>query len=403
MKNKALWIKIGLFLFLGVFLFLVIVMAQNGIFFGNDDLADVAHPSFEETSINAANESQVYWDTKEVSGDDGYILVGTFDTGWYLLHRNGTLIRKLPGWYSRFFEGGDVATLIFDGQAHLARVRGFQALWKVSSEVSHDLQISSSDESIWYIFVDYTQRRQGKVLKAEGIEAVDKDGKKIFNWNFLDHSKEITRLSGTKFKLFTADHGLNKTPEDIFYTLFNGLEIIPPNGLENTHPEFKAGNIMVSDRMHSLIFIIDPKSKKVVWAYESKSEHGGVHSPKWLKSDRILFFANTMRQADDRLRSEVHELDPLSKEIVWKYTEPPLGQMLCDRFGSVQRLDNGNTLISYGCENSSVLEINPAGKTVWKWQYFEEQIGSDGVKRPIQIFRADWIPKKVGDNWLNSQ
>ncbi|MBK8203847.1 MAG: hypothetical protein IPK68_16530 [Bdellovibrionales bacterium] len=98
--------------------------------------------------------------------------------------------------------------------------------------------------------------------------------------------------------------------------------------------------------------------------------------------------------------SWVIEIDPITHETVWSFTEKPIGEMNCNRFGSAQRLRNGNTLISYGCERSAIIEVTPQGSVVWKWRTL---IGTEKLDNPYMIYRAEWLPKELVQAYFSGQ
>jgi hypothetical protein len=85
--------------------------------------------------------------------------------------------------------------------------------------------------------------------------------------------------------------------------------------------------------------------------------------------------------------SRVLEIDPATKEIVWKYQETPVSNFFSPRISNAQRLPNGNTLINEGWFGR-FFEVTPEGAVVWEPvnPYF------GGSPRPQeqtnQVFRA---------------
>ena len=118
---------------------------------------------------------------------------------------------------------------------------------------------------------------------------------------------------------------------------------------------FRPGNLILLPRNFWQILIIDKLSAKVVWIYPE----GITKLP--LKGDRlvrgheahmiseglpgagnILLFDNGLEGVRDY--SIIREIDPISKETVWRYEDRK--NFFGNAGGSVQRLTNGNTLIS---------------------------------------------------------
>jgi hypothetical protein len=91
-----------------------------------------------------------------------------------------------------------------------------------------------------------------------------------------------------------------------------------------------------------------------------------------LANGDILLFDN------GTLRSQVIELEPLSQRVMWRYA--PVQGFFSALAGAVQRLPNGNTLITESMAGH-VLEVTPAGETVWR--YANPEITPKGLRNGI--------------------
>jgi len=178
------------------------------------------------------------------------------------------------------------------------------------------------------------------------------------------------------------------------------------------------GNVVVQ-KQNRILSEIDRKSKRVVWTYDASSRNGNagkrveIHSFQPLDGGKRFMIAesgpariieidregkllhemalkvdNPSPHRDTRLARKLnsgnylvcHEGDGAVREyhpsgkVVWEFKVPLFGKPRkgghgLDAFGnqlfSALRLPNGNTLIGAG-NGHSVLEVNPAGKVVWK-------------------------------------
>lgn len=119
------------------------------------------------------------------------------------------------------------------------------------------------------------------------------------------------------------------------------------------------GQALVSLREIDTIGAVDLKTRRFVWA--RRGPWDGQHQPTWLPSGKILLFDNQPR----RRLSYVLEVEPRSGAIGWRY--PKEGQFLSsEQAGSVERLGNGNTLITES-DRGRAFEITPDGETVWEF------------------------------------
>jgi hypothetical protein len=107
--------------------------------------------------------------------------------------------------------------------------------------------------------------------------------------------------------------------------------------------------------------------------------------------------------------SRVLEINPVKKEIVWKYDGESSGKpgwtFLSSFISSARRLPNGNTLIDEG-HDGRFFQVTPKGEIVWEYVslYFGSFYGNvPGVSRGIPsnwVYRAqpvpyDWVPAET--------
>ena len=159
------------------------------------------------------------------------------------------------------------------------------------------------------------------------------------------------------------------------WTHTNTIQALPENRWYDVGDKrFKPGNILLSPRNLGLIFIVDKKSKEIVWTYAGDYDGGlaGQHEPHMIEKGlpgegNILIYDNgtpPLRDLRHSGQSYVLEINPVTKEIVWKYEN---GEKFFSKFrSSVQRLPNGNTLI---CESEGprVFEVTPEGEIIWEY------------------------------------
>jgi outer membrane protein assembly factor BamB len=192
---------------------------------------------------------------------------------------------------------------------------------------------------------------------------------------------------------------------------------MPWGGIHDIHL-LPSGNIMVQEKMRAVVEI-DPKTKEVVWRYDS-AESGGnagrrveVHAFQPLENGRIMIAESGPARiievnrsgkiekevklkvlhpdphTDTRLVRKlasgnylachesdgtVREYDGTSGEVVWEYEVPLFGneekpghglEAFGNRCFAALRLASGNTLIATG-NGHSVLEVTPQKTIVWQ-------------------------------------
>jgi len=93
---------------------------------------------------------------------------------------------------------------------------------------------------------------------------------------------------------------------------------------------------------------------------------GGQHDVQMLENGNILLFANGAYSADLH-HSQVWELNPTTKRIVWRYRGKNNPQLFFSpHIGGCQRLASGNTLICEGAKGC-IFEVTPDGDIVWEY------------------------------------
>jgi len=194
---------------------------------------------------------------------------------------------------------------------------------------------------------------------------------------------------------------------------------MPWKGIHDIHV-LPSGNLMVQQG-GSKVVEIDPKTKQLVWQYDSSKQNGNegkkieVHSFQPLENGHVMIAETTAMRiievdrdgnvqksikmkvnkphphTDTRLVRKlasgnylachegdgfVREYDGTGGEVVWEYEVPMFGREAApghgpEAFGNkafaAVRLPSGNTLITTG-NGHSVIEVTPAKELVWKFE-----------------------------------
>ena len=158
------------------------------------------------------------------------------------------------------------------------------------------------------------------------------------------------------------------------WTHMNTIQPLPENKWYDAGDErFRPDNVLISPRSLDEVYIIDRDTKEIVWSYSGDYKGGisGQHEPHMIEkgmpgAGNILIFDNgtsPWQDIDHAGCSIVIEVDPVTKEVVWKYEK---GEQFHSGYGSsAQRIWNGNTLICEG-NGRRVFEVTKAGETVWE-------------------------------------
>jgi hypothetical protein len=223
------------------------------------------------------------------------------------------------------------------------------------------------------------------------ISEVDPGGRIVWRWSTVEHYEELPLSADSKRLIYAVKNS------DVFHT--NSIQALPTNRLEASDVRFSPGNILVSQRHTSIVFIIEKRTGKIVWTFHgSIGQHHVSMIPDELPgAGNILLFDNGWRGGYPpkyRYWSRVIEINPVGQVIVWAYSghknKRTLRSFFSPYLSGAQRFPNGNTLISEG-EWGRSFEVAQDGEIVW------EYITGLGMK----IYRTyrvdnDWPTKAIG-------
>ncbi len=184
----------------------------------------------------------------------------------------------------------------------------------------------------------------------------------------------------------------NATKNDIFHA--NSIEIITEDHTAK-HPALAKGNALISMRSNSTIIVVDMKKERI--ALLLQGEWQNQHEASLLPNGNILFFDNRGKGTYSR----IFELDPSTGKPAWIYRADPPNSFFSRLQGTVNRLSNGNTLITESAWGRA-FEIDGEGEKVW--EYISPHRASDDpslVAVLLDLVRIDpgfpmgWIPNRT--------
>jgi len=283
---------------------------------------------------------------------------------------------------AHLFENGDVLA-VYDGLGLVKLDKNSEVLWSFPEAAHHDVEVLE-DGTIYVL----TRRAHvvsrvnpARPILEDFIAVLDPDGRKTREFSVLE-AFERSRYSNMPACMSWRRYG------DIFHT--NSIEVLD-GSLADRLPGFAEGNVLISMRTLSLIAVIDMEREEVVWALTGLWL--AQHQPVPLPSGRILVFDN--RGADGL--SRVIELDPVTQEIVWEYSEPRRDRVFATEMcGANQRLPNGNTLITES-DAGRAFEVTPGGEIVW--EYLNPERASGRVELIATLFEMVRLPPDFPVEW----
>jgi hypothetical protein len=178
-------------------------------------------------------------------------------------------------------------------------------------------------------------------------------------------------------------------------TKINSVEVFDRDwpGLETKG--FRKGNLLLALDLCSCMIVVERASGKILWSYKPFPTYvDEIHTVRMTPEGHITYFRNngstTLKEYGIR-HSRVIEMDPRDGREVWSYQAETPGALYTPWAGSVQKLANGNYLIT---SNGLATEVTADKQIVWEWVNPVKM--PDGSPMPFyQMLRIDeslWRP-----------
>jgi hypothetical protein len=272
------------------------------------------------------------------------------------------------------------------------------------------------------LILTHTNRKQPAVadvlLEDDRLIEVSWAGDIVWEWAASDHIDELG-FSAEARRVIKAAQAFNKARGSFDWLHVNSATYVGPNRwFDGGDPRFAPNNVIISSREASLLAIV-ARDGSIAWRLgpdfsESKQlrairqiigQHHAHLIPKGLPgAGNLLVFDNggasgygytnpiapDGRGAFVRPTSRVLEINPVTLELVWSYTNP---RFFSTNISGAQRLPNGNTLVTAGA-GGRMFEVTSEGAIVWEYMYpqFSGPNASNAVYRAYRL-PYGWIPQ----------
>lgn len=338
------------------------------------------------TSINHPTLAQTKWKSfinklnifsNDYYKSDKYLHLYNSHKGAYLLDMNGAVLKewKTPLKRAKLLNSCNLM-FIKDHYDHSIREisENGTVAWqyKAPGLVHHDFEIS--DDGHLHLFyrtvmpnnINFDNGCKNNEVVSDAYLEVDREKNIINEILFRDYFKEeldSDKCTKARRKRMSKSHFEKR----LDWMHPNSLNILKENKWSKKgYDQFKPGNILISAHHFNRVFIFDNDLKKVVWEYSDNGRLEGQHEAKMIPkgfpgAGNILIFDN----GNKRKYSRIIEINPVSKEIVWQYSDPE--NFYSCHSGSQQRLKNGDTFISDDSSHSRSLIVNKEGKILWHY------------------------------------
>jgi hypothetical protein len=316
--------------------------------------------------------------------------------------------KQLKSWKYRY-----LSTLLADGR-YLAQEYYESSKWGMFSwddkpiwisemPIHHD--IYPTPQNTILTFTKEMHIYKGRKVDFCVIVEFDMQGQEIYRWSTWDNLKKFQRfhkpLELDCPKYFFLPETAKRKKESPWgghynYYRLNSTQILGDTPLGRLDSRFRCGNWLISFRHGSMMFILDGDSKEIVWKCidgDIPNRLEGQHAPKMIANGHILVFDNGRYRGWSR----VLEMDPKDNRILWEYRQEGFFTL---SQGYVQRLENGNTLVTES-ERGRAFEITNDGKVVWEY-YHPEQQNEGNSEHPESYGRRQWVyrMKRYNPNFI---
>ncbi len=238
----------------------------------------------------------------------------------------------------------------------------------------HGTAFVSSYETVPMDLTKFGGPRQGKVVGGIVQELELPHGRKLFEWKSLDH-----------VQVAEAHQAVAKGPYDYFH--LNSIEPTPD------------GNLLVSGRNTWAVYKVDHGSGAVRWrlggkrssfAMAAATRFAWQHDARWHSPGEVSLFDNGAApkvHAESRGLRIALDTKRMRASLVRAYTHS--SRALGIALGSVQRLPNGNWLVSWGT-TPYFTELGPHGDVRLDGAYPEE-------RWTYRTLRFPWVGRPLDD------
>lgn len=316
-----------------------------------------------------------------------------------LVDEKGALVHewKHPGhqWsHVTLLADGDIVTVGADGPAPpgggVADERRFalrtnwtgEVRWKRHMPARFDIGPAPGGN---LVVLTFTQQNDNEVhaevdMRDDRIALLGPDGEALESLSIL----QAIRANSSVFPLLTVKPAKidGRVVVDLFHA--NSVEWIDRPALAAKAPLYSPDHVLVCFRHQNRVAIFNWKQRRVVWAWGDR-QLDGPHDAQVLDDGSIVVFDNGLVRGWSR----IVEVDPLSGEISWEYQRPRKTDFYSRSRGGVQRLPNGNYLIT-NSDHGEVFEVTRGGRPVW--QYLTPLTNSRGQR--YTIVRAVRYPRE---------
>lgn len=308
--------------------------------------------------------------------------------------------RHLHG--THLFENGDV--LVNADHTGLARLDACGRLvWKLAGGTDHSIA-RADDGTFWVPRVTHASHDVGDDVPS--FPGLGRPGNQNTILNVSADGQILQEISVLEilYENGLAEHLMRYRPEksgdDI--THLNDIEPLP-GSLADEYPMFEAGDLLLSLRDINLVMVADPDTREVKW--HATGPFIRQHDPDFMGQGWIGVFDNRRdgtERGDLLGGSRIVALQPHTDSTRISFPTDRSDRFYTPIMGKWQLLENGNLLLTESVAGR-VVEVDPAGRTVWEWvaePYSDSTVAwvQEGTRYELTESQVSGWPCSPGDS-----
>jgi hypothetical protein len=267
-------------------------------------------------------------------------------------------------------------------------------VWKMEENTHHS--ISRADDGTFWVSAVYPERRTGSNRYPDGFPGlkgkkvwvdrmlhVSEDGEILKDINVLD----VLYESGLERYIPKTLGGVHPSAKSINQDVTHLNDVEPlDSSMVGEYPLFDAGDLVVSLRSLSLVFVFDPETLEVKW--HSSEPFIYQHDPDFISDGWIGVFDNNydFRGGETHGGSRIVAVQPYTDSTKVLFSGKQLDRFYTAIQGKWQHLENGNMLLSE-TGAARVVEVNSEGNLIWEW--IRDPIDNTTVPKITNSIRLD--------------
>lgn len=288
---------------------------------------------------------------------------------------------------SYLFENGDVLFNI----EYLGLVRmnaKGEVVWKLPFRTHHSV---ARDEAgnFWVCGMQWLEHDNERLERFPGLKApinedlilqVSEDGEILREISLLDSIYQ----SGYEKAIWQT-----QSQRDVLHA--NDVEPLPQS-IADSYALFDAGDLVVSCREISAVFVVGAESGLIKWF---SRDFCMQHDPDFIGQGEMLVFDNNTHRPSEENRfggSEIVKVNPETGTRTVVYPTSDDQDFFTFSGGKLQKLSNGNMLITEA-RRARVFEIDSSGRTVWEW--IAERFDEKRVPEILEGTRYPYTPEQI--------